>query len=126
MQPYERPKAVLRALIAFAKERDRWPDARELREYRRRLGGRTVVYAALRHVADLGLAEQRGHASTSRWVPTAHGFEIIGKPPFRPALEIEHERAASALILDRTIPSPAPTTAPRAIAAAARDIDVYG
>ena len=102
---HERPKAVLRALIAFAKQRDRWPDGRELREYRRRLGGRTIVYQCLRFLADRGLVEQRGANQQARWLPTDAGFALLGRPPFRPGLELRQDRADSHLILDQTIRS---------------------
>ena len=62
----DRAKSTLRAVIAFAKERDRWPDLDELRAYtRRNLGSRSTVLRTLQSLRDNGCLELRGRTPDS-------------------------------------------------------------
>lgn len=100
--PADRPKSTLRALITYAKQRDRWPDLDELRSgCRRNLGSRTTVFMTLRFLEERGFIERRGQTHSSRWVATDAGFDLIGRPRFEPALERQRARTAAASLLVR-------------------------
>jgi hypothetical protein len=96
----DRTKAVLRALIQYGKDRDRWPDLDRLHAFRKRLGCRATVYRTLCKLRELELAELRGASHVARWAPTPAGFDVLGKLPFEPALERQAAHAAAAALLD--------------------------
>jgi hypothetical protein len=85
--PDDRPIATIRALVAFARERKRWPDAGELHRHRprrTRLGSLRTVLRSLEFLRDQHLVEYRGHQHTARWVPTPLGFEVARIAPYAP------------------------------------------
>ena len=99
----DRAKSTLRAVIAFAKERDRWPDLDELRAAcRRNLGSRSTVLRTLQSLRDNGCLELRGRTSASRWIATDAGFELVGRPKFSTSMERQAVRVDAAIVLAST------------------------
>lgn len=130
IHPDDRPKATLRAVIAFAKARDRWPDATELRTSNRKLGCERTVQVQLAALRKRGLVELRGWSAGARWVVTAQGFDLLGKPIFAPSLERQKARtdAAHLLAVPQTQPNRSPWPKRRSAIAEIADalLEVYG
>ena len=103
MDSTDRPKAVLRAVVQFAKERDRWPSADDVQRFRRHLGGLATVKRTLAFLRDRGLLELHGKAEASRWIATGAAFELLRRPRFVPATETARLRADATLLLGPTI-----------------------
>lgn len=102
MHPEDRPKAVLRALVAFGKARDRWPDGIELHAFRRdrhRIGSYAEVKRQLATLREHGLVELLGRKQASRWRPTAAGFDVIAAPPIQPLWERQQCQVDVTLLL---------------------------
>jgi hypothetical protein len=95
----DRQLSVLRAVAAFGKERNRWPDLDALHAFRRRCGCRATVYRTLQRLRDLGLIELRGAGHASRWVPTEPAWDLLKRPAFVPALESRNHRADATTLL---------------------------
>jgi hypothetical protein len=104
--PDDRPIATLRALVAYAREHERWPDAYELARFRprrTRLGSRATVQRELAALRDRGLAELRGLRTATRWLPTFAGFDVLGIAPYQPKGERGPAMADVAAILATTM-----------------------
>ena len=125
----DRPKATLRALIQYAKDRDRWPSADELHKFRLRLGSLATVKRTLVFLRDRGLAELHGRTGAARWIATDHAFDTLHKPKFVPPAEARRARNdARTLLADHpgsTIPQRTTGVSARSVAAAASDLPVY-
>ena len=124
MHPDDRPKATLRAIVAFAKQRDRWPDLDEIHAFRKKIGSRAEVYRQLASLRERGLIELRGHRQASRWVITPAGFDVIGSPPIRTTFEKERAFVDVALIHISAFRQPTPIvlTGPLPLHAASLEI----
>jgi hypothetical protein len=130
IHPDDRVKATLRAIIAFAKARDRWPDAPELRHSNPKLGSHATVHASLTTLREHGLIELRGWSAGARWTVTDDGFAVLGKPIFAPSMERRRARldANAALATTQNHPNrkPWPKKPTRVHEIAAALIEVYG
>ena len=125
----DRPVAVLRALVAFAKDKGRWPGADELRLYRRRIGSRATVQRTLAVLRDRGMVELRGRRQSSRWVPEPPAFDLLRIPPFVAPLERQRARDDAATLLSPRHASPIHTAHRRitpSAAAYATSLEVHG
>jgi hypothetical protein len=133
IRPEDRPKATLAAVIRFARARDHWPDAIELRTFHRALGCRATIQASLSALRDNGLLELRGWSAGARWVATAEGFALLRKPVFTPTSERTRTRRDAATILEdhpgrratQTLPSPRVATAGLLRAPFVATLDVF-
>jgi hypothetical protein len=124
MHADDRPKATLRALIAYGKQRGSWPNLRELRAFRRRLGCEVTVHTALCRLRNSDLVVLRGHTHQARWVPTERAWDLLGRAPFVPHFERERHFADVAIAFLQAIPSPPAPASPHAIRAASAGLNV--
>ena len=125
--PVERAKSTLRAVIAYAKERDRWPDVDDLRaQCRRNLGSRSTVLRTLNMLRDNGLLELRGRTSASRWIATDAGFELVGRPKFTTVTDRQAARSDAALILASLNPKRTLRQSASARRSDSAPLEVYG